>query len=393
VCADSSAAGANIYIISMIFTLFKTKVTKAELLALQTASSTVVTIPALRTGWRAGQHVRIRVPALGWRLGFEGHPFTISSAPDGEGLILMCKNSGDWTRALHELAQGPAGHAESALGPNAPVDVTMIVEGPHGGMGNTMLPAFSSVLLCAGGSGITHSLALAHDLMTKATTGVVRARTIDLVWVIRTEEAARPLMPTLLDMVNDAKAFEMACLTDRRYGGTSPLPTALRVKIFVTRCPSSSPLKLANTCAENNDDFDIAHITHEAHSDPKNPFNDQNPFIDPEVQVAYLSRRPSSAKTTGGFSSFSIPNSARSVPLSSIAAFPKRAKFDTIVSTLVEETIHRHALDRTDSSGVCVTACGPEAMVESVNVAVRSVDVNRRRAVGGVDFEEECFGY
>ena len=377
----------------MIFTLFKTKVTKAELLALQTASSTVVTIPALRTGWRAGQHVRIRVPALGWRLGFEGHPFTISSAPDGEGLILMCKNSGDWTRALHKLAQGPTGHAESALGPNAPVDVTMIVEGPHGGMGNTMLPAFSSVLLCAGGSGITHSLALAHDLMTKATTGVVRARTIDLVWVIRTEEAARPLMPTLLDMVNDAKAFEMACLTDRRYGGTSPLPTALRVKIFVTRCPSSSPLKLANTCAENNDDFDISHVTHEAHSDPKNPFNDQNPFIDPEVQVAYLSRRPSSAKTSSGFSSFSIPNSARSVPLSSIAAFPKRAKFDTIVSTLVEETIHRHALDRTDSSGVCVTACGPEAMVESVNVAVRSVDVNRRRAVGGVDFEEECFGY
>jgi hypothetical protein len=200
-------------------------------------------------------------------------------------------------------------------------------------------------------------------------------------------------MPTLLDMVNDAKAFEMACLTDRRYGGTSPLPTALRVKIFVTRCPSSSPLKLANTCAANNDDFDISHVTHEAHSDPQNPFNDQNPFIDPEVQVAYLSRRPSSAKTTGGFSSFSIPNSARSVPLSSIAAFPKRAKFDTIVSTLVEETIHRHALDRTDSSGVCVTACGPEAMVESVNVAVRSVDVNRRRAVGGVDFEEECFGY
>ena len=397
---DDSAAGAIIYMISIVFTLFKTKVTKAELLALQTASSTVVTIPALRTGWRAGQHVRIRVPALGWRLGFEGHPFTISSAPDGEGLILMCKNSGDWTRALHKLAQGQGstGHSESALGPNAPVDVTMVVEGPHGGMGNTMLPAFSSVLLCAGGSGITHSLALAHDLMTKAATGVVRARTIDLVWVIRTEEAARPLMPTLLDMVNDAKAFEMACLTDRRYGGTSPLPTALRVKIFVTRCPSSSPLKLASTCAANDDSIDISHVTHEANSDPKDPFNDQNPFIDPEVQVAYLSRRPSSAKTTGGFSSsFSTPtpNSARlgSVPLSSIAAYPKRASFDNVVSTLVEETIHRHALERTDSSGVCVTACGPEAMVESVNIAVRSVDVDRRRAVGGVDFEEECFGY
>lgn len=378
----------------MVFNLFKTKVTRAELLALQIAGSTVVTIPALRTGWRAGQHVRIRVPALGWRLGFEGHPFTISSAPDGEGLILMCKNSGDWTRALHALAQGPSSHTESALGSNAPVDVTMIVEGPHGGLGNTMLPSFSSVLLCAGGSGITHSLALAHDLMTKATTGVVRARTIDLVWVIRTEEAARPLMPTLLDMVNDAKAFELQCLTDRRYGGNSPAPTALRVKIYVTRCPSSSPLKLANTCAASNDDsMNIAHVTHEAHSEPKNPFDDENPFLDPEIQNGYLSRQPSTGKSTGGFSSFKIPSSARSVPLSSIAAFPKRANFDSIVNTLVEETVHRHAFDRTDSSGVCVTACGPEAMVESCNVAVRSIDADRRRAVGGVDFEEECFGY
>lgn len=394
----NSAAGAVIYFISMIFTLFKTKITKAELLALQTASSTVVTIPALRTGWRAGQHVRIRVPALGWRLGFEGHPFTISSAPDGEGLILMCKNSGDWTKALHKLAQGPVGHGESALGPNAPVDVTMIVEGPHGGMGNTMLPAFSSVLLCAGGSGITHSLALAHDLMTKATTGVVRARTIDLVWVIRTEEAARPLMPTLLDMVNDAKAYEMACLNDRRYGGSMPLPTALRVKIFVTRCPSSSPLMLASTCEatdvpqreHNGSPIDIAHISHEAMSDPKNPFNDQNPFIDPEVQVAYLNRKPSSGSTiTMG----NPEDTCRDIPLSSIAAYPKRAQFDSIVSTLVEETISRHRLDRNQASGVCVTACGPEPMVESVNVAVRSVDAVRRRAVGGVDFEEECFGY
>jgi ferric-chelate reductase len=389
-----SAAGAVVYMISMIFNLFKTKITRAELLALQAAGSTVVTIPALRTGWRAGQHVRIRVPALGLRLGFEGHPFTISSAPDGEGMILMCKNSGDWTRALHKLAQGPSSQRESALGTNAPVDVTMIVEGPHGGLGNTMLPSFSSVLLCAGGSGITHSLALAHDLMTKATTGVVRARTIDLVWVIRTEEAARPLMPTLLDMVNDAKAFEMQCLNDRRYGGTSPAPTALRVKIFVTRCPSSSPLKLANTCAEANDDsISIAHITHEANSDLKDPFTDENPFLDPDVQNGYLSRTPSTGKSTGGFSSFRIPNSARNMPLSSIAAYPKRANFESIVTTLVEETVHRHALERTDSSGVCVTACGPEAMVESCNIAVRSVDADRRRAVGGVDFEEECFGY
>jgi hypothetical protein len=139
--------------------------------------------------------------------------------------------------------------------------------------------------------------------------------------------------------------------------------------------------------------MNIAHVTHEANSEPKNPFDDENPFLDPEIQNGYLSRQPSTGKSTGGFSSFKIPSSARSVPLSSIAAFPKRANFDSIVNTLVEETVHRHAFDRTDSSGVCVTACGPEAMVESCNVAVRSIDADRRRAVGGVDFEEECFGY
>lgn len=81
------------------------------------------------------------------------------------------------------------------------------------------------------------------------------------------------------------------------------------------------------------------------------------------------------------------------MPLSSISAYPKRADFNDMVASIVEETVSRHAMDRTDASGVFVTACGPEPMVESVNVAVRNINADRRRAVGGLDFEEECFGY
>lgn len=398
-------AGAIIYLISLVCTLTKTKFVRAELLALPSSASTVVTIPALRSGWRAGQHVRIRVPALGWRLGHEGHPFTISSAPDGEGLILMCKNTGDWTNALHKLAQGSARQPERGLGISTPTDVTMIVEGPHGGLGNTLLPSFSSVLLCAGGSGITHSLSLAHDLLTKAATGVVRARTVDLVWVIRTEDIARPLMPTLLDMVNDAKAYEMTCLNERKYGWNAPPPTALRVHIYVTRCPSSSPLALENVCpppSAPTESFSGVDITHLTYDEQRNPFGDNNPFddeqkYDPDSTAQYVSRKPSTASTSSSASGYYCDTprsaSARHMPLSTICAYPKRAVFSDIVSTLVEETVARHAMDRTDASGVCVTACGPEAMVESVNVAVRAIDADRRRAVGGLDFEEECFGY
>lgn len=388
-------------------TLTKTKIVRAELLALPSSASTVVTIPALRSGWRAGQHVRIRVPALGLALGHEGHPFTISSAPGGEGLILMCKNTGDWTNALFKFAQGSmAGRqTERGLGIATPTDVTMIVEGPHGGLGNTMLPSFSSVLLFAGGSGITHSLSCAHDLLTRAATGVVRARTVDLVWIIRTEDIARPLMPTLLDMVNDAKAFEMSCLSDRMYGGASPQPTALRVHIYVTRCPSSSPLNLESVCpptaaAQHFESLDIQHLTYERERNPSagslfDDGYDPNLAKDEFDTAQYVTRKPSTASSSAGFTSsfFNSPRSARTVPLSSIAAYPKRADVDAVVSALIEETINRHSLDRTDASGVCVTACGPEAMVESVNVAVRNVNADRRRAVGGLDFEEECFGY
>ncbi|KAK7326154.1 hypothetical protein VNO80_33229 [Phaseolus coccineus] len=120
----------------------------------------------------------------------------------------------------------------------------MIVEGPHGGLGNTLLASFSSVMLVAGGSGITHSLALAHDLLLRAPTGSVRARTIDLVWIIRTEDISQPLMPTLLDMVNDAREFENACrfssVATRRPSEFTFLSLARHLRL--RSCCSSSPL-------------------------------------------------------------------------------------------------------------------------------------------------------
>ena len=93
---------------------------------------TRVDIPSLNAGWRAGQHVRLRIlsTAMGlWGM-TEVHPFTISSATSTEeGLVLMCKRTGNWTRKLYEMAQT---NASGEQGQEPGRRVKVMVEGPYG---------------------------------------------------------------------------------------------------------------------------------------------------------------------------------------------------------------------------------------------------------------------
>lgn len=334
----------------------------------------------------------------------------------------MCKQAGDWTEALYNLA-------DNGQTRNGPFKATVILEGPYGGLGNTLLPSFSSVLLVAGGSGITHSLSLAHDLIMKAPTGVVRARAIDLVWLVKTEEAAQPLIPTLLDLTNDAKAFETLCLAGNKRSGSVLRPTALRIKIYVTRCPVSSPLTLLSQ-HEHEKGYgggtagDIFDITDDVLQDRSNPFVDVANIIPPitptsnhqtyypcsydylkpsltrqtseaeKLKQSYLSRNPSTSSTTSSSSS----NSATFLlqqpsPMSSISVHPSRSDFGGMLSRLADEVIAKSGREMVDPSGMVVVACGPVGMVESVKEGVRGMEGYKCRAVGGVEVEEEVFGF
>ncbi|OCF32667.1 hypothetical protein I316_05588 [Kwoniella heveanensis BCC8398] len=386
-------ASLVVYALSIFCSLTKTRFAHAELHALPGAATTVITFPSIQSGWRAGQHVRIRIPALGIRHGLEGHPFTIASAPDGEGLVLMAKNVGDWTARLFTLAQRSSDSEDRAEGGKN--NATVIIEGPYGGLGNTLAPSFSSVLLIAGGSGITQALSLAHDLITRAPTGVVRARTIDLVWMVRTEDAAKPIVPTLIELVNEAKQWEVQCLEGRRKGEKKPQPTALRVKIFVTRCPASSPINLLSEDMMYDQSF-------HAREDPRIRLGNghlpecisggikglkRQPSAADKEKYAYLCRNPSSASTV---STLTIKHNT---PLSTISVNPVRPNFDVLLSSLAEETIARHGRQMTDASGILVTACGPEGMVHAARESVRKLEEYKQRAAGGVEFEDENFGY
>ncbi|ORX38304.1 FAD-binding domain-domain-containing protein [Kockovaella imperatae] len=329
-------ASAIIYTVSHIFSLCKTRFAVAELVALPN-DTTLVTIPSICTGWRAGQHVRIRIPGIG----IEGHPFTIASAPDGEGMILLCKAVGGWTRKLH-------GYASSVDAEQGTRRATIIVEGPYGGLGNTLVPSFSSVLLVAAGSGITHSLSLAHDLIIRAPTGVVRARAIDLVWIVKNEEQASPLFPTLLELVKDAKRFEEKCLASPE----NPVPVALRIKIYLSRCPDSSPLPLLSLSSSQS-------------------------TLSEDLEKGDLVRSNSGSRRS----------------LSDISVERGRPVFDTLLEGIADEVIDRSTKRQMNPCGICVAACGPSAMINDVRDTVRRLDRVKFKGVGGVELAEEQFGF
>ena len=217
------------YAASQVLSLMRTRIAVAKVTAFSN-DTTLISIPSLRTGWRAGQHVRLRIP----KLSLESHPFTIASSPDGAGMVLLCKAAGGWTNELHKYAQ--RGQEQEAT-------ITVMLEGPYGGLGNTLIHSFSAITLIAGGSGITHALSLAHSLVLRAPSGVVRARTVDLVWILRTEEYASPFLPTLMSLVKDAKAYEKECLSPSSNPGHPP-PMALRVRIYLSRSSLNSVLPI-----------------------------------------------------------------------------------------------------------------------------------------------------
>ena len=71
-------------------------------------------------GWNylPGQYCFVHLNALSPRV-LEWHPFTISSAPHEPFLTLHVRSAGDWTSALHELADADDGieGATNADGP------------------------------------------------------------------------------------------------------------------------------------------------------------------------------------------------------------------------------------------------------------------------------------
>lgn len=213
-----------VYGVDLLLRLLKTRVSTAILRPLAEMDSTRIEVPYLNAGWRAGQHVRVRILTFG--LGLWGwteiHPFTIASISKGqEGLVLIAKKAGTWTRRLYEMSDA-GGLMEGGLGQS----VKVMIEGPYGGPGHTIFTSFSAAVFVVGGSGITFALSLMQDLIRQDLRGLSRVKIIELIWVLPDVGAVDAFLPVFTSMIQDSVYTPVHISV--HYTRAAPLPTSAK---------------------------------------------------------------------------------------------------------------------------------------------------------------------
>ncbi|KAL1413525.1 hypothetical protein Q8F55_001299 [Vanrija albida] len=204
---------------------------------------TLIHIPDCDAGWLPTQHVFIRV-FRGAGL-FEAHPFTITNAPPNvlggpRGITLYAKVAGDWTRRLHNIASDCTSietgddyeereafikaEAEGKIAPGHDHPgrcVTVMIDGPYGGL-KMDLGEYETVLVVAGGSGVTFLLGTIEEALSRRKAGK-GPDNVDVAWVVRDMSTILALAPTLAHLDNVAKPLGVN-LTYSLYITDPPFP-------------------------------------------------------------------------------------------------------------------------------------------------------------------------
>jgi ferric-chelate reductase len=150
VCVPYVLGAVGLYAFDHLVRVVRTRYTTGWLTAEQALNggATLVHVPSLRAGWRAGQHVRVRVVSGGWLAWLatlvlcRARPFTIAAGSDSGGMMLQIKALGSWTCDLLRVA-GDADKSRRAKRPEqiftdvehrrrSAREVRVIIEGPYG---------------------------------------------------------------------------------------------------------------------------------------------------------------------------------------------------------------------------------------------------------------------
>ncbi|KAF8628831.1 hypothetical protein AX17_005892 [Amanita inopinata Kibby_2008] len=341
--------------------ILKTRYVTATIRPLPSLSATRIEIPTLNSGWRAGQHVRVRILSasshglglFGW---MESHPFTIASAPvrsknqrlavGEEGLVLICKKAGGWTGRLFDMAK-KGGYIESGMaagGVDIGRSVKVLIEGPYAGPGHAIYASFSAVAMIVGGSGITFALSVIQDLVQKDLHGESRVKFIELVWMVQNPDAMTPLIPLFTALIDTC-------------------PSSLSISVYYTRAFAPRSEKHSNAT---------------------------------KVGRTGSSNSRSSVEQL-------FPVIPQGLPLSISAGRPGRAGLIRVIESAIARTVSignngvggRGGAPEDDRgiNGVLVGVCGPPGLGHEVNDVVNSIDSARKNQAGGVEIHEETFGF
>ncbi|KAG0147718.1 hypothetical protein CROQUDRAFT_42385 [Cronartium quercuum f. sp. fusiforme G11] len=192
---------------------------------------TKIQVENLGDGWRAGQHVYLRV-MKGFRM-FEKHPFTIANAPSSlsptnhhQSLVLVAKATGDFTNVsifpLHSLQS--IGLATDVVKPNFHEEkdahdekdtslsdcdgkiasVPVAIEGPYGRFYTDMCLHETAVLI-AGGSGFTYCSATLEDIIGSYIKGDCVTTKVYVIWALRDLGMTHVFAPAINETIEIAQ--------------------------------------------------------------------------------------------------------------------------------------------------------------------------------------------
>ncbi|PYI02299.1 hypothetical protein BO78DRAFT_377192 [Aspergillus sclerotiicarbonarius CBS 121057] len=277
---------AGIYIAALVlrfifYTYANSRPPHATLEALEGGATKMRVTSRQIRNWQPGSHILVSLPRLGLQL---SHPATILSIPsshDGE-LVLILKAHQGFTKKLITTARKPS-DPESAANPRS---YLALIDGPY----NSSAPdftSFDSVLLIAGGTGVTFTLSQLLHVAHRSTHGTLPLRQVLFIWVIKERRQASWVLAEL-----------QAVLQKLQNTNTN---IQIRIKIFITRDPDwlsdstddekGTPVpSLSSNIIENDDEDEIKEIPSPSTDLPQ---NHPIPELEPTPMISFQQGRPS----------------------------------------------------------------------------------------------------
>lgn len=225
------AVERTIRLIMISYRNFGSGGTKTLVEALPGGSCRVTVTMARPWTFKPGQHAYLYFPSISL---WQSHPFSVAwsdeaEQPDGEKLpmdrhdvLAMQKTT------ISFIVRGRTGFTASLYNKAAAcldgrMTTRCLVEGPYGALHN--MHSYGTMMLFAGGVGITQAVPHIRDLVVAYSNGVAATRKVVLVWVIQSPEHLEWIRPWMTEILAMEKRREV-----------------LRIMLFVSRPRSTKEI-------------------------------------------------------------------------------------------------------------------------------------------------------
>ncbi|KAI4124745.1 MAG: hypothetical protein LQ338_004641 [Usnochroma carphineum] len=203
---------------------------------------------------RPGCHVYAHFPTLTWSL--TSHPFSIAwydtrptpyRSLEDEKLPSSTKDldaplSERTTTSITLIMSKKEGmtsklHAKARASPSGIINIRGFVEGPYGGQES--LHSYGTVLLFAGGVGITHQLSHVRDLLESYNDSTSAVRKIVLIWSVRTQDVfdwVHPWMTEIFKMPHRREILKVLLFVTKPRHAGDVVSRSTQVQMYGGRC-------------------------------------------------------------------------------------------------------------------------------------------------------------